>query len=182
MQLVLRLRGGGGITQMGIAAGGLIEQKIYTDNKPVDSYYTNSISIKINIIDTTTYCKIFNRPMPKTPISAILYIEKGFPWFERYDNELIGVKNNNKSLLNSVKSIKDFKDKFASIDECSVCLKNKLNLDFLCKHGICSECLPNIIKKITSDKDDFPCPLCRAIVKEKDVVIKSAIIEVSDEI
>jgi hypothetical protein len=176
IHLILRLRGGGGdIAQMGIACGGLIEQKIAKDFNTTDSYFPTVCSFKLNIINSEQYYKLFNKPMPKTPISVNTYIALGFPWFERYDNEIIGVKHNNKSLLNSVKSIGGFKDKFEELDDCSICDENKVNTEFqLCKHKMCSECTEKLLEKM---QKEFPCPLCRAIVKEKDVIIKSAIIE-----
>jgi hypothetical protein len=175
IHLVLRLRGGGCIQKMGIACGGLIEQKIYQDNRSIYSYCPKMVSFKIIILNSTDYCKLFNKPMPKTPISAKTYIENGLPWYKMYDKELMGIKYNNDSLLGSVKSIGEFKNKFAGLETCSICLQNKVNAEFqICKHGMCTECTQKLLNKMIKD---FPCPLCRASIKEKDVVIKSAIID-----
>jgi hypothetical protein len=174
LHLVLRLRGGGGIEKMGFAAGGLIEQKIYEDQYTIDSYYPTSISFTLNVVNSTQYYKLFNKPMPKTPISAATYIKNGMPWYKLYDEELASIKHNNESLLGSVKSIGDFSDKFEELEDCSICLDNKVNTEFqLCKHKMCSECVEELLKNM--DKD-FPCPLCRSSVKEADVVIKSGVV------
>jgi hypothetical protein len=117
--------------------------------------------------------------MPKTPISAKTYIANGLPWYQLYDDELLGVKYNNKSLVASVKSIGKFKDKFSDVEDCSICEENKVNTEFqLCKHSMCSECTTKLLEQFLDKKCDFPCPLCRMSVKNADVIIKSAILNV----
>lgn len=179
LELVLRIRGGGGIEKMGIAAGGLIEQKFYRDNHSADCYYPTYASLKLDMINGTQYYKLFNKKMPKPIMSFATYMAMGLPWYKMYDDELKDVGFNTKSLL--VKSIDDFKSKFVEMETCSICMQNKANATSqLCKHKMCSECFDKCMSKFADKPDaEFPCPQCRQPVK--DVHYDSAVIEDMDD-
>jgi len=106
LHLVLRLRGGGG-GRYGIAAGGLIVQKIYLDDSNINDYDLESVQrCHVNIINTQLYGKSINRPA----MTAKEYSHLGYPWFKLYDEKIPGIKINTDSLFNSIKSVKDFQE------------------------------------------------------------------------
>lgn len=72
--------------EMGIAAGGSLEQQIYPDTYGVDSWDQNQRrAIKIHIINSDSYEKITGLPAPDSPITADHYQKAGIPWFSSYD-------------------------------------------------------------------------------------------------
>lgn len=194
LYLVLRLRGGGGEPRlMGIAAGGLINQKIYLDTTKL-SYY-NKVeyqSTKIDIINTKQY-GINN--MDRLPISAFTYSAQGYPWYKIYDEFDNAVNDNANSLFNEIESINAFKDALTNEEMCCVCMDKYVNAMFEpCGHKICSECLVNIIKTNVDNNDNnykndenyknnhkLSCHLCRGKVESKSIVVLSDIVSVGDD-
>ena len=91
------------IGEMGLAAGGTIEQKIYPDRHGVSTWDPeNRGSVRVRILNVEQYARLTGRKPPLTPISTQTYIERGYPWFEVYDeaeadlpcpDELAGVKS-----------------------------------------------------------------------------------------
>merc|ERR1711939_1211531 len=77
--------------RMGIAAGGLISQKIYADSRG-PRWYDNERSSRcfVHVVnskdwETVTGGKL---PMPETPVSAKSYTDAGLPWFALYDEHM----------------------------------------------------------------------------------------------
>ncbi len=71
---------------MGLGAGGQMEQKIYSDRYGIQTWdQENSGSVFIHIINSEMYQTITGLESPPTPISAKTYTEYGFPWFSLYD-------------------------------------------------------------------------------------------------
>lgn len=74
--------------QMGLAAGGAIEQRIYPDPfEPEDWDMDNFGAVSIHIINSHQYRGITGKPPPPPQIDARTYTENGLPWFRLYDEE-----------------------------------------------------------------------------------------------
>jgi len=75
--------------EMGIAAGGSIEQQIHPDTYGVDSWDENRRrTIKIHIINSESYAEITGLPAPHSPVTADNYQKAGIPWFSSYDESV----------------------------------------------------------------------------------------------
>ena len=71
---------------MGLAAGGRMTQKIYPDPYGLDTWdQASGTSVHVHIVTSEQYQAITGEPPPPTPIDARTYTERGFPWFELYD-------------------------------------------------------------------------------------------------
>ena len=71
---------------MGLAAGGRMTQKIYPDPYGLDTWdQASGVSVHIHIVNSEQYEAITGELPPPTPIDARTYTERGFPWFELYD-------------------------------------------------------------------------------------------------
>lgn len=185
LHLILRLRGGGdpsaGFFQdnnkIGLARGGLIKQSIYKDSY-LECSWLYSMSFELELVNSYQFNKLFNKKMPPTVVSVKKYMDAGFPWFQLYDEHIPTITETNNtvdvSLIEKTKSLSHFMSQFENVDECCICLENKINADItLCKHGMCSDCLTELL---FANGTDFKCPLCRAQVTRDDVVVKSGII------
>lgn len=72
--------------EMGIGAGGKIRQKIYPDDYGLETWdQGNYGSLFVRILNSLQYREVTGHELPDTPVSAQLYIESGFPWFDLYD-------------------------------------------------------------------------------------------------
>jgi hypothetical protein len=73
---------------MGLAAGGRIEQKIYPDPHGIDTWDPDQRGeVFVHNVNTEQYRELTGREAPPSPISARTYTERGLPWFELYDEE-----------------------------------------------------------------------------------------------
>jgi len=150
LHLVLRLRGGGNPRddpKMGLAAGGLITQKIYLDKTPLSLFDKNYQTIKLDIVNSLQY----PGKMPMTPVTAETYAKYGYKWYNLYDENIKSIEVAKDSYFKKIKSIGEFKKEISG-EECSVCMANYANAKFdPCGHEICTECLNKMIK-LTVDK------------------------------
>ncbi len=74
--------------EMGLGAGGKMQQKIYPDEYGIETWdLENYGSIFVYIVNSEKYREITGIEPPPTPISAQTYTEYGFPWFSLYDEE-----------------------------------------------------------------------------------------------
>jgi hypothetical protein len=74
--------------EMGLGAGGKIQQKIYPDEYGIETWdLENYGSIFVYIVNSEKYREITGLEPPPTPISAQTYTGYGFPWFSLYDEE-----------------------------------------------------------------------------------------------
>lgn len=72
--------------EMGLAAGGRIEQNIYPDRHGIDTWDpTNVGRVRVHIVNSLMYREITGLEPPETPVSAREYEQYGLPWFELYD-------------------------------------------------------------------------------------------------
>jgi len=209
VHMVLRLRGGGDPRQdanMGIAAGGLITQKIYLDTTPLSYYDTDHYQhIHLCIANSLQY----PGTMPETPITAETYIKHGYVWYDLYDEKMKAVKEEKKSLFKAVKSTGKFAEAMTPGEECPICMENYVNVQFKpCDHEACMECLQNMMKealnRVYSDSNSesdksivtdtlsseakkkvnknvtIRCHMCRGKVETKEVRITSATIAMEE--
>lgn len=74
--------------ELGIAAGGSIEQKIYPDPFGVDTWDTDNYgALWVHLVNSEQFRTLTGREPPATPITAKTYTEYGLPWFALYDEE-----------------------------------------------------------------------------------------------
>ncbi|OAL44950.1 hypothetical protein IQ07DRAFT_591790 [Pyrenochaeta sp. DS3sAY3a] len=107
IQCVLRLPGGGAgpppwyketgtdetvtsakIHEMGIAAGGRIDQVIEAD--PKTQYWSGSKSVWFNvqILNSSAFSEVTGLPPPQTPVNPELYAKHGYPFYELWGEEM----------------------------------------------------------------------------------------------
>jgi hypothetical protein len=92
--------------EMGIAAGGQMEQTIYEDDHGVDTWDENNFGrLYIHIVNSMDFREITGKEPPATPISAKTYAEHGLPWFDLYDEDKNDLPVADK--LKTVKSVKE---------------------------------------------------------------------------
>jgi hypothetical protein len=76
----------GGAASMGLGAGGMMKQKIYSDPYGIDTWDQDNYGrIFVHIINSAEFSKITGLQPAPTPIDAKSYTEYGLPWFELYD-------------------------------------------------------------------------------------------------
>ncbi|SET67191.1 hypothetical protein SAMN05216326_1586 [Nitrosomonas marina] len=91
---------------MGLAAGGRMRQKIYTDPYGVEVWDENNLGqIEVYIVNSLQYRALTGSAPPPTPIDAATYTQYGFPWFDLYDEALEDIASS--ETLEGVKSIAD---------------------------------------------------------------------------
>jgi len=92
--------------EMGIAAGGRMEQSIYPDPHGPDAWdNANTGRVYVHIVNSMLYEEITGEQPPATPVTARTYAEHGYPWFDLYDEQLGDVDPSD--ALAGVKSIKE---------------------------------------------------------------------------
>jgi hypothetical protein len=71
---------------MGLGAGGKVAQRIHPDPFGLDTWDPESATtVIIHLVNSQQFEAMTGRPPPPSPIDAATYTERGFPWFERYD-------------------------------------------------------------------------------------------------
>jgi hypothetical protein len=76
----------GKVESMGLGAGGMMKQKIYSDPYDIDTWdQSNYGEIFVHIINSTDFFEIAGLEPPPTPIDARTYTEYGLPWFDLFD-------------------------------------------------------------------------------------------------
>ena len=92
--------------EMGLAAGGKMEQKIYPDPYGLDCWDQDTkVSTWVHIVDSMSYKEITGNDPPLSPISVQTYTEYGLPWFELYDEDKQTLEATEK--LKRIKSVKE---------------------------------------------------------------------------
>ncbi len=100
------LEASGGGFEMGLGAGGKMTQKIYPDPHGLDTWdQDNYGSAFVHIVNSEQFAQLTGLPSPPTPVSAQLYTQYGFPWFELYDEDKSHLAPGEK--LGGIKSIKE---------------------------------------------------------------------------
>jgi hypothetical protein len=73
-------------TEMGLAPGGRMRQKIYPDPYGIAAWnQADSSRIYVHICNSEMYEQITGKRPPVSPISAATYTQHGYPWFDLYD-------------------------------------------------------------------------------------------------
>ncbi len=74
--------------EMGLGAGGRMQQKIYPDPYGADVWdESRSGTGYVHIANAALWREITGEPLPPTPVSAELYTRWGLPWFDLYDRD-----------------------------------------------------------------------------------------------
>jgi hypothetical protein len=74
--------------ELGIAAGGWMQQKIYPDPYGIEIWDVGrSATLWIHLVNSLQYREITGEEPPPSPVDARAYTEAGLPWFELYDQE-----------------------------------------------------------------------------------------------
>ncbi|OAD22983.1 integral membrane protein [Candidatus Thiomargarita nelsonii] len=99
-----------GGSEMGLAAGGKMKQKIYPDKYGVETWDENHFGrVYVHIVNSMMYEQITGKKAPSTPVTAKTYTQYGFPWFDLYDEHKGDVEQSN--ILSQVKSVKEMDNK-----------------------------------------------------------------------
>jgi hypothetical protein len=89
---------------MGLAAGGMMRQKIYPDSHGLKVWDPKNRGVaRVHIVNSLLYEAITGRQPPPSPISAETYTKYGFPWFDLYDEAMQDIEA--PEVLKSVKSV-----------------------------------------------------------------------------
>lgn len=73
-------------SEMGLGAGGRIEQKLYPDPYGRETWKTRpDARLFVHIVNSQHYQEITGQRPPDSPVSAATYTEYGYPWFALYD-------------------------------------------------------------------------------------------------
>jgi len=118
-----RIEGSESFLEMGIGAGGKIEQKIYEDEYGIETWDENHYGrAYIHIVNSLMFKQITGLEPPSTPIDIETYQKYEIPWFEVYDEPLIDVKTPEKlyevkpvNLIDKIKGVFK-KDDFVSLN------------------------------------------------------------------
>ncbi len=74
--------------EMGIAAGGLINQCVLPDTHPTDFWErNNSVCFNVQILNAIAVRNVTGMEAPETPVSAATYAEEGKPFFKIYEEK-----------------------------------------------------------------------------------------------
>lgn len=93
------------VEEMGIGAGGVMQQKIYPD--PYDFAVWDPCHygrVCVHIVNSLQFRDLVERDPPLPPIDARTYTHYGFPWFALYEEEPCGLEASPQ--LSSVKTIR----------------------------------------------------------------------------
>ncbi len=73
-------------TELGLAAGGRMEQRIYRDAYGIDTWDGSQFAeVFVHIANSEQYEAMTGHPPPETPVNARVYTDHGLPWFALYD-------------------------------------------------------------------------------------------------
>lgn len=76
-------------SEMGLAQGGEMAQKIYPDPHGVDTWLVSpGQRLFVHIVNSELYEQITGEKPPRSPITAQTYAEYGYPWFRLWDREM----------------------------------------------------------------------------------------------
>jgi hypothetical protein len=82
----MAVRRGGRGAEMGLAAGGRMEQKIYPDDHGIETWdQEHGNRVFVHLVNSAMYRDITGRPAPESPVSASDYTRLRYPWYALYD-------------------------------------------------------------------------------------------------
>jgi hypothetical protein len=92
--------------EMGLGAGGRMEQKVYPDPYGPETWNNGRFGrVYMHIVNSLMFEEITGKRPPASPISAKTYTEHGYPWFDLYDEQLGDVEAS--EILEDVKSVSE---------------------------------------------------------------------------
>ncbi|MBE2198343.1 MAG: hypothetical protein IAE79_07005 [Anaerolinea sp.] len=92
--------------EMGLGAGGRMKQKIYPDRHGFDTWDADNLGrVDIHIVNSMMFREVTGQEPPPTPITAKLYAQYGYPWFDLYDEQMDDIHAPYK--LQQIKSVKE---------------------------------------------------------------------------
>lgn len=95
--------------EMGLAAGGRMQQAIYPDPYGADIWDTKRAGrVYVHIVNSELWQQITGEPAPPSPVTAATYAQHGMPWYDLYDEHLGDVDAS--KTLSKVKSVKEIDD------------------------------------------------------------------------
>jgi hypothetical protein len=96
--------------ELGIGAGGRVQQRIYPDPLGIETWHAAPVSVvRIHLLDANEFAAITGEEAPPSPIDAATYSRFGLPWFVVYDSargELPATQS-----LSAVKSVEELSDR-----------------------------------------------------------------------
>jgi hypothetical protein len=99
--------------QMGLGAGGRMQQKIYPDPHGKGTWdEDNRARVFVHIVNTELWREITGERPPETPVTAREYKRHNMPWFELYDERLPALDASSK--LRDVKSVRSLDEEKSS--------------------------------------------------------------------
>ena len=79
--------------ELGLAAGGRMEQAIYRDAYGIDTWDgSQSAAVSVHIVNSEQYQAMTGRRAPRTPVSARVYTLHGLPWFALYNETRVDIE------------------------------------------------------------------------------------------
>lgn len=94
-----------GGTEMGLGAGGKMQQKIYPDPHGIDTWDQDNYGrVYVHIVNSLMFREITGKEPPTTPVTAKTYEQHKLPWFDLYDDHMGDLEA--PETLQNVKSIK----------------------------------------------------------------------------
>lgn len=90
--------------EMGLGAGGRMEQEIYRDDFDLDDWdLSHGSRVFVHLVNSLVWRAITGRTPPTTPPTARQYANAGLPWYHYYDESATPVQGS--AILNSVQSV-----------------------------------------------------------------------------
>ena len=87
-----------------------MKQEIYPDSYGLDTWdQANYVEVYVHIVNSMMYHEITGMLPPPTPVTARMYSEYGFPWFDLYDEGKGDIAAS--KILSQVKTVKQMDKK-----------------------------------------------------------------------
>jgi hypothetical protein len=91
---------------MGLAAGGKMRQKVYPDPHGIETWDPENRGVlHVHIVNSEQYRALTGSGPPPSPVDARAYTDRGFPWFDLYDEEAGDLAT--RQALAGIKSIRE---------------------------------------------------------------------------
>jgi len=115
--------------EMGLGAGGRMQQEIYEDPHPFEVWdLTHRSRCFVHIANSIAWRAITSEDPPHMPPTAKEYSDAGLPWFDYYSDEKALEGGDALKTIKSVKTLADEKSKVALPENESVTTKNIVRL------------------------------------------------------
>jgi hypothetical protein len=116
--------------QMGLAAGGCMDQKIYPGMYGLDTWDLGAgVRVFVHLVNSELWREITGEAPPPTPVTARSYAEAGLPWFDLYDEAAPTIAPTSKLAgVKSVKQIDQTKSTLPLQDDGPVSVKKVMKL------------------------------------------------------